>query len=107
MATSTDEIQTMAHHLNLTARKYGLNTSRTKRKSMAMCGNCVQRVKIVTNDKTIKQVSDFKHQGYLISYCKSCLEDKLPTYNRKNGIIRRHLGNRRLENKTNNPQNHS
>jgi len=36
MATSEDDIQTMAHHLNLIARKYKKTISSTKTKSMAM-----------------------------------------------------------------------
>ena len=35
-----------------------------KRKSMAMCGNYMQRVKIVINDNIIEQVTDFKYLGY-------------------------------------------
>jgi hypothetical protein len=46
MATSEDELQTMAHHLNLIARKCKMIISSTKTKSMAMCGNHIQRVKI-------------------------------------------------------------
>jgi len=47
MATSEDDSQTMAHHLNLIARKYKMTISSTKTKSMAMWGNHIQRVKIV------------------------------------------------------------
>ena len=36
LATSEDELQTMAHHLNLIARKYKMTISSTKTKSMAM-----------------------------------------------------------------------
>jgi len=36
MPTSEDDLQTMAHHLNLIARKYKMTTSNTKTKSMAM-----------------------------------------------------------------------
>ena len=32
MATSEDDIQTMAHHLNLITRKYKMTTSSTKNK---------------------------------------------------------------------------
>ena len=49
MATSEDELQSMAHQLNLVARKYKMSISSTKTKSMAMCGNYIQRVKIVIN----------------------------------------------------------
>ena len=47
IATSEDDLQTMAHHLNLIARKYKITISSTKTKSMAMWGNHIQRVKIV------------------------------------------------------------
>ena len=46
MATSEDELQTMAYHLNLIARKYKLTISNTKTKSMAMWGNHKHRVKM-------------------------------------------------------------
>jgi len=59
-ATSEDDLQTMANHLNLIARKYKMTISSTKTKSMAMWGNNIQRVKIVINDNIIEQVTDFK-----------------------------------------------
>jgi predicted SPOUT superfamily RNA methylase MTH1 len=40
----------------------------------------------------IEQVTDFKYLGYHISEGKSDLEDKLQTYNKINGVIRRHFG---------------
>ena len=46
MGTSEDDLKTMAHHLNLIARKYKMAISSTKTKSMAMWGNHIQRVKI-------------------------------------------------------------
>jgi len=83
MATSEDDLQTMAHLLNLTARKYKMTISSTKTKSMtrkykmtisstktksmAMCGNHIQRIKIVINDNITEQVTDFKYLGYRIS----------------------------------------
>src|SRR5215469_49838 len=92
MATSEDELQIMAYRLNLIARKYKMNISSTKTKSMAMCGNHIQRVKIVINDNLIEQITDFKYLGYRISEYKSDFEDKLQTYNKINGVIRRHFG---------------
>jgi len=59
---------------------------------MAMCGNNIQRVKIVIDDKIIEQVTEFKYLGYFISEYKRDLEDKLQTYNKINGAIRRHFG---------------
>jgi len=94
MAISEDDLQTMAHHLNLIARKYKMTIPSTKTKSMAMWGNHIQRVKIVINDSIIEQVTDFKYLGYRISEYGSDLEDKLQTYNKINGAIRRHFGKR-------------
>ena len=54
MATSEDDLQTLAHHLNLIARKYKMTISSTKTKSMAVWGNHIQRVKIVINDNIIE-----------------------------------------------------
>jgi len=92
MATSEDDLQTMAHHLNHIARKYKMTISSTKTKSMAMWGNHTQRVKIVINDNIIEKVTDFKYLRYRISEYKSDLEDKFQTYNKRNGSIRRHFG---------------
>jgi len=57
MATSEDDLQTMAYHLNLIVRKYKMTISSTKTKSMAMWGNHIQRVNIVINDNIIEQVT--------------------------------------------------
>ena len=57
-----------------------------------MWGNHIQRVKIVINDNIIEQVTDFKYLGYRISEYGNDLEDKLQTYNKINGAIRRHFG---------------
>ena len=57
MATSEDDLQSMAHHLNLIARKYKMTISSTNKKSMAMWGNHIQGVKIVINDNIIEQVT--------------------------------------------------
>jgi predicted SPOUT superfamily RNA methylase MTH1 len=46
----------------------------------------------VINDNIIEQVTDSKYFGYRISEYKSDLEDKLQTYNKINGAIRRHFG---------------
>jgi predicted SPOUT superfamily RNA methylase MTH1 len=69
-----------------------MTISNTKTKSMAMCGNNIQTVKIVIDDKIIEQVTEFKYLGYFISEFKSDLEDKLQTYNKINGAIRRQFG---------------
>ena len=44
-----------------------------KSKSMAMCGNHMQRVKIVINDNIIEEIADFKYLGYRIAEYKSDL----------------------------------
>ena len=44
------------------------------------------------NDNIIEEVTDFKYLGYCISEYKSYLEDKLQTYNKINGAIRRNFG---------------
>jgi len=69
-----------------------MTISSTKTKSMAMWGNHIQGVKIVINDNIIEQVTDFKYLGYCISQIKSDVENKLQTYNKINGAIRRHFG---------------
>jgi hypothetical protein len=74
MATSDDDLQSMAYHLNLIARKYKMTISGTKTKSMAMRGDHIQRVKIVINDNITEHVTDFKYLGYHTSEYKSDLE---------------------------------
>ena len=91
MAISEIDLQTIAKHLNLIARKYKMTISSAKTKSMTMWGNHIQRVKIVIKDNIIEQVTDFKYLGYRISEYGSDLEDKLETYNKINGAIRRHF----------------
>ena len=61
----------MAYHLNLTAGKYKMTISSTKTKSMSMCGNYIQRVKIVINNNIIEEVTYFKYFGYRIEEYKS------------------------------------
>jgi hypothetical protein len=92
MATSEDELQTMAYHINFIARKYKINIPSTKTKSVTVCWNHIQRIKIVINDSPVEQVSDFKCLVYLISDYRSDLEGKLQTYNKVSGIVRRLLG---------------
>ena len=56
-----------------------------------------QRVRIIINENSIEQVTAFKRPGFLTSEYKSDLEDKLPTYKKLNGIIRRHFGKQMTE----------
>jgi hypothetical protein len=99
LAASEDELQTMAYRLKLTAREYKMNISSIKTKSMAICGNHIHRVKTGINDNPIEQVSEFKYLGYLISDYKSDLEDHTETYNKINGVTRRHFGKQRSKTK--------
>jgi len=69
-----------------------MTISSTKTKSMAMWGNHTQRVNIVIDDNIIEYVTDFKYLGDRISEYKSNLQDKLQTYNKINGAIRRYFG---------------
>jgi len=69
-----------------------MTISSTKTKSMAMCGYYTQRVKIVVNNNIFEEITDFKYFGYRVAEYKSDLEDKLQTYNKINGAIRRHFG---------------
>ena len=79
-----------------------------KAKSMAMWGNHVQRVNIVINDNIIEEVTDFKYLGEPLSVYKSDLEDKLRTYNKINGAIRRHFGKKNEQrNEVKNSQHYS
>jgi predicted SPOUT superfamily RNA methylase MTH1 len=57
--------------------------------------------KIVINNSPVEQVSEFKYLGYLISDCKSGLEDKIQTYNKINGVIRRHFRKQMTKKKQN------
>ena len=60
------------------------------------------------NDNIIEQVTDFKYLDYRISEYGSDLEDKLQTYNKINGVIRRHFGKKfELRNKVKNSQHYS
>ena len=63
ITTLEDELQTMAYHLNLIARKYKMIISSSKTKSMAMWGNHIQSIKIVINNNIIEQVTDLNTWG--------------------------------------------
>jgi len=69
-----------------------MTISSTKTKSIAMWGNHIQRAKIVINGNIIEQITDFKYLVYSISEFKSNVGNKLQTYNKINGAIRRHFG---------------
>ena len=68
-----------------------VHTVKTVHRVKRFWGNHIQRVKIVINDNIIEQVTDFKCLGYRISEYKRDVEDKLQTYNKINGAIRRHF----------------
>ena len=85
-----------------------MTISSTKTKSLAMWGNHIRKVKIVINENIIEQVTDFKYLGYRIQEYKSDLEDKLQTYNKISGAIRRHFGEKNEQrNKVKNSQRYS
>jgi len=63
MVTSESQLQIMAYHLKLMARKFKMNISNFKTKSMSMYRNHITRA---MNDNPIGQVSDFKYMGYLL-----------------------------------------
>jgi hypothetical protein len=63
-------LQKMAHHLNLTARKYKMTIFSTITNSKAMLGNHIQRVQIVINGKIMEEVTDFIYLAFRISEYK-------------------------------------
>jgi hypothetical protein len=65
--TSEDKLQTAAYQLNITAKKKNLKISISKTKSMRICGNEIQRLKIVTEGKSTEQVTEFNYPGNKIS----------------------------------------
>ena len=77
LATSGDDLQTMAKHLKLVVGKYKMTISNTITKSKAMLGNHIRSVQIVINDIIIEYVTGFIYLAYRISEYKSDLEDKL------------------------------
>jgi hypothetical protein len=94
LATSEDELQLASHQLNKIAKEYNMSVSTEKTKAMAMCGNTIQRVKIEIENRTIKQVSDFKYFGNMFSDHLKDTDIKLQTYNKLNGVIKRNLANK-------------
>jgi hypothetical protein len=59
LTKTEDELQTAANTVNKFVRKYNMNMSTTKTKSMAICGKNIQRAKIVIDDTIIAEVTDF------------------------------------------------
>ena len=49
------------------------------------------------NGNIIEHVTDFKYLGYRISEYESELEEKMRTYNKINGAVRRHFGKQRTK----------
>jgi hypothetical protein len=52
-----------------------MNITSIKTKSISMCGDHIQREKIVINDNPIEQVRDCKYLGHLIMDYKRDLEE--------------------------------
>jgi post-segregation antitoxin (ccd killing protein) len=73
MAASEGPSQTVAKDLNLIARKYKINISSTKTKSMAIRGNHRPRANNFQSDNPVGQVSVFKYLGHLLWGCKGDL----------------------------------
>jgi hypothetical protein len=65
MATSEDELQKNGITIETYSKKIQNDYIQHTKKSMAVCGNNIQRVKIVIDDKIIEQVTEFK---YLLTY---------------------------------------
>jgi hypothetical protein len=59
----------------------------------------VPYIGIGINDNLTEQVTDFKYLGYRISEYRSDLEHKLQTYNKTNGAVRRHFGEKNEQRK--------
>ena len=76
MATSEDDLQTMANLLKVRARKYKMTIISTKTKSIALWGNHRQRVKIVINDNIIEEVTVFKYLWYRIIIISNLSNDR-------------------------------
>ena len=55
-------------------------------------GQWLRKYTEICHDNIIERVTDFKYLGYRILEYKRDLEDKLQTYNKINGPIRRHFG---------------
>jgi hypothetical protein len=58
-------------------------------KTVGVCGNNIQRVKIELDGKIIEEVLEFKYLGNTIFFDNTNIELKIRVYNNINGIIRR------------------
>jgi hypothetical protein len=81
------KLQMTAHRLNTIAKKYNLKISTSKTKSIGMCGNEIQSLKMMIKGKIIEQVTEFVYLGNKISHNKD-MKYKLQTYSRISGIIK-------------------
>jgi hypothetical protein len=73
MATSEGPSRTMAKDLNLITRKYKMNISSTKTKSMTIHGNHRPRSNKFLSDNPVGHVSVFKYLGHHLWGCKGDL----------------------------------
>jgi hypothetical protein len=80
------------NELNKIVKKYYMEISTTKTKTIGLCGKNIQRVKIEIEGKIIEQVTSFSYLGNLISNEEKDINIKLQRYNKMNGIIKRHFG---------------
>lgn len=98
IARTEDDLQRALYTLNETAADYNLIISNTKSKVLAFIGDDHIRAKIIINDKTLEQISNFNYLGYNISYTNnnSDIKTKLSKFQYLCGTIRRTLkGTRR------------
>jgi hypothetical protein len=80
ISKSEDELQMAALRLSNIAKKYNLKISTSKTKSMGVCGSEILRLKMMTDGKIIKQVTEFNYLGRKISEYKKDMEYKLQIY---------------------------
>jgi hypothetical protein len=87
-AKSEDGLQTVANHLNITAKIHNMKISITKTKATRICENNIHGVKTELDGKITERVSEFKYLGNIISFDNKGIEFKIKTYNKTNGIIK-------------------
>jgi hypothetical protein len=78
MVTSGDDLQSIAYHPSLKARKYKMNISSTETKSIVACGKYIQTVKISNMLALSKEYQIWLPRIPYIG-CKRDFEGKLPT----------------------------
>jgi hypothetical protein len=82
----------VVNELNKIAKKYDMNISSSKRRTIGFCDKNIQRVKIEIEGKITEHVSNFKYLGNFIPNEEKFVNIKLQSCNKMNGIIKRHFG---------------